>query len=232
MTLPLYDLQPFTLVDYPGHVACTLFTAGCNLRCPYCHNADLIAPTDPPRIDEGSLLAFLKQRKGLLEGLCITGGEPTLSDLSPLLEKVKAEGYMIKLDTNGSHPERWVPWSESGLVNYIAMDIKVPLEEYTKMGASQTDMEGIRQSVDYLLTHSIPYEFRTTIHPNWLSKQDIDRICAWLKGAKRLALQPFTPSEKVLNPEFCKGTGYSRETLQTFQEILRACINEVLVRGM
>ena len=232
MTLPLYDLQPFTLVDYPGHVACTIFTAGCNLRCPYCHNADLITPDTPPNIDEASLLEFLRQRKGLLSGVCITGGEPTLTDLSPLLNKIKAEGYEIKLDTNGTRPRQWITWAKKGLINYVAMDIKVPLDDYKKMGAARIDIDGISKSVRFLLSDSIAYEFRTTIHPNWLTESDIKRIGVWLNGAKRLILQPFTPSKKVLRPEFCKGMGYSNEVLLTFREILSQTIEEVHVRGM
>jgi len=129
----IHDLQPFTVVDYPGHVACTLFTAGCNLRCPYCHNADLITPTFPPNIDEEALMDFLEKRKGLLTGVCITGGEPTLHELAPLLTWIKAKGYDIKLDTNGTHPERWIPWAEKHIVDYIAIDIKVPLGTYDIM---------------------------------------------------------------------------------------------------
>ena len=229
---PIYDLQPFTVVDYPGHVACTVFTAGCNLRCPYCHNADLIIPTEPPTTDESAFLAFLKERKGLLTGVCITGGEPTLHDLTPLLERIKEEGYDIKLDTNGTRPDRWIPWVQQGLIDYVAMDIKVPFEAYERMGASKTDMDRIAQSVQYLLSHSFPYEFRTTIHPNWLSEEDIKQIGIWLAGAKRLALQPFTPSEKVLAPELCQGIGYAPDDLLVLREILLRTIDEVIVRGL
>ena len=232
MTLPLYDLQPFTLVDYPGRVACTLFTAGCNLRCPYCHNADLISPTGPPRIDEVSLLEFLKRRKGFLEGVCVTGGEPTLSDLSPLFRRIKVEGFAIKLDTNGTHPERWIPWVEEQLIDFVAMDIKAPLTSYSIMGATEMDKEGIAESVSYLLTHDTPYEFRTTIHPNWLSKEDILQFATWLKGAKRFAFQPYVPSDKVLKPKACEGMGYSTETLRNFQGILQKNIEKVWIRGM
>ncbi len=232
MTLPLYDLQPFTLVDYPGHVACTLFMAGCNLRCPYCHNADLISPTAPPRIDEALLFDFLRKRKGLVEGMCITGGEPTLHDLSPLLQRIKAEGLAVKLDTNGTRPERWISWVQEGWIDYIAMDVKVPIDSYSMMGATETDVVGISRSAEYLITHATNYEFRVTIHPNWLSERDIRRMAAWLEGAKRLALQPYVHSEKVLNPPFCEGMGYSRERLQAFQEILGEKIEHVWIRGL
>ena len=228
----IHDLQPFTVVDYPGHVACTLFTVGCNLRCPYCHNADLIAPTDPPTTDESAFFAFLRERKGLLTGVCITGGEPTLHDLTPLLEKIKKEKYNIKLDTNGTRPDRWIPWVQKGLVDYVAMDIKVPLEVYDQMGASPKDIEGIARSVRFLLSHPLPYEFRVTIHPNWLTGNDIEKIGRWLHGAKRLALQPFTPSEKVLNPELCQGMGYAPDDLLAFKNLLLQTIDEVIVRGL
>ncbi len=227
----LYDLQPFTLVDYPGHVACTLFMAGCNLRCPYCHNADLIAPTDPPRVSEEAFFAFLEQRKGLLEGVCVTGGEPTLSDLSGLLKRIRDEGFAVKLDTNGTHPENWIPLAEENLLDFVAMDVKVPLNAYGVMEASERDRRGIAESVATLLSGVVDYEFRTTIHPNWLSEEDMDRIAEWLTGAKRLALQPFTPSPKVLNPDFCRGTGYSDEALEAFRERLARSIETVVIRG-
>ena len=231
MTPSLYDFQPFTLVDYPGRVACTLFTAGCNLRCPYCHNADLIAPSAPPRVDETALFAFLKKRKGQVEGVCVTGGEPTLHDLSLLLRRIKAEGFAIKLDTNGTHPERWIPWLQAGWIDYIAMDIKAPIDAYAIMGATETDVKGISRSVDYLIAHAADYEFRVTIHPNWLSERDIRCMADWLDGAKRLVLQPYVPSDKVLNPRFCEGIGYSREHLEIFQEILQKKIDRVWIRG-
>ncbi len=229
---PIQDLQLFTVVDYPGHVACTLFTAGCNLRCPYCHNADLIAPDDLPRIDETHLLEFLKERKGLLTGVCITGGEPTLHELAPLLELIKHLGYNIKLDTNGTRPKRWIPWVQEGLIDYVAMDVKVPLEKYGHMGATETDKEGVAQSAAFLLSNpDFSYEFRATIHPNWFSRDDVKRIGQWLAGAKRLALQPFTPSEKVLAPDLCRGLGYSKKSLLEFKNILQNTIYEVSVRG-
>ncbi len=227
----IHDLQPFTVVDFPGHVACTLFTAGCNLRCPYCHNADLIIPDHPPTISEASFLNFLETRKGLLSGVCITGGEPTLHDLTPLLTQIKKKGYDIKLDTNGTRPERWIPWVRDNLIDYVAMDIKVPLEKYDTMGASPSDKEGITKSVAFLISHPIPYEFRTTIHPNWISEKDIRKIGEWLAGAKRLALQPFTPSEKVLNPSACNGPGYGKEELLAFRAILAGTIEKILIRG-
>ncbi len=227
----IHDLLPFTVVDYPGHVACTLFTAGCNLRCPYCHNADLLTPTTPPTIDETTFFQFLEKREGLLTGVCITGGEPTLHDLTPLLTQIKKKGYDIKLDTNGTQPQRWIPWVEKGLVDYIAMDIKAPLESYGRMGATPSDMKGIAQSVQYLLAHpDLSYEFRTTIHPNWLSETDIDRIGEWLSGARRLALQPYVPSPKVLDPTACEGPGYSEQDLLGLKERLDPFIGEVVTR--
>ena len=231
VSTPIHDLQPFTMVDYPGHVACTIFTAGCNLRCPYCHNADLITPTTTPTIEEETFFTFIRERKGLLSGVCITGGEPTLHELASLLERIKMEGYNIKLDTNGTRPERWIPWVRQGLIDYVAVDIKTPLEKYEIMGASERDRKGINRSVAFLLEHPLPYEFRTTIHPNWLSGEDVERIGEWLAGAKRLALQPFTLSEKVLDPAFCDGMGYSEEELQGFRDKLSQTIEEVIVRG-
>jgi pyruvate formate lyase activating enzyme len=231
VTPSFHDFQPFTVVDFPGHVACTVFTAGCNLRCPYCHNADLIAPGAPSGTSEATFFRFLESRRNLLEGVCITGGEPTLFDIGPFIARIKALGYSVKLDTNGTRPERWIRWVREGLIDYIAMDIKVPLERYPEMGASPEAVRGIEQSVQYLLENRIPYEFRTTLHPNWLTETDIIQIGKWLKGARHLYLQPFIPSEKVLDPAFCEGMGYSQETLERFRGLLSETINRVVIRG-
>ena len=231
VTPSFHDFQPFTVVDFPGHVACTVFTAGCNLRCPYCHNADLIAPGAPSGTSEATFFRFLESRRNLLEGVCITGGEPTLFDIGPFIARIKALGYSVKLDTNGTRPERWIRWVQEGLIDYIAMDIKVPLARYSEMGASPEAVRGIEQSVQHLLENRIPYEFRTTLHPNWLTETDIIQIGKWLKGARRLYLQPFTPSEKVLNPAFCEGMGYSGETLARFRNLLSKTISKAMIRG-
>ena len=230
-TPSFHDFQPFTVVDFPGHVACTVFTAGCNLRCPYCHNADLMTPAASANASEEKFFRFLEERQTLLEGVCITGGEPTLFDIGPFIARIKALGYRVKLDTNGTRPERWSRWAQEKLIDYIAMDIKVPLERYHEMGASPEAARGIEQSARLLLEGRIPYEFRTTIHPNWLTETDITQIGKWLKGARRLYLQPFTASEKVLNPAFCEGMGYSKEVLEHFKQLLSESIGEVFVRG-
>ena len=160
----IHGLQKMTLLDFPGHVACTVFLAGCDFRCPWCHNAELIDGTAEPVMDDAELLRFLKKRQGLLDGVAITGGEPLLRDLTPLLEEIKALGYPVKLDTNGTHPERLRGLIEAKLVDYVAMDIKNSPARYAETaGLAQLDLAPIRASIDLLRSATPDYEFRTTV---------------------------------------------------------------------
>ena len=162
----IQGLQKLTLLDYPGRVACTVFLAGCNFRCPFCHNASLVTHIDPANdISREEVLAFLKKRQGILDGVCITGGEPLLSpDLETFMDKVKEMGYLIKLDTNGSNVNRLKYLADRKLIDYVAMDIKNVPEKYgMTIGIKEYNPENVIQSVEYLISGAVPYEFRTTV---------------------------------------------------------------------
>ena len=166
--MDIQGLQKMTLLDYPGKVACTVFLGGCDFRCPFCHNGELVLSPAPAQMDQEELLAFLKKRQGLLDGVCITGGEPLLRpDLKGLLEAIHALGYPVKLDTNGSHPRALVDLVERKLVDYVAMDVKNSPERYPEtVGVPELDVGPIRESVGFLLEGMVDYEFRTT----WIKK--------------------------------------------------------------
>ncbi|MBE6896625.1 MAG: anaerobic ribonucleoside-triphosphate reductase activating protein, partial [Ruminococcaceae bacterium] len=164
--MKLYGLQKTTLLDFPGRVACTVFLGGCNFRCPFCHNSALLTSESfPEEISEESFFSFLKKRKGILDGVCITGGEPLCSkDTEDFIRKIKNEGFAVKLDTNGSFPERLENIVKSGIVDYVAMDIKNSRRNYGKaVGLKDYDTSSVEKSVSFLLENSIPYEFRTTV---------------------------------------------------------------------
>ncbi len=193
--------QKMTLLDYPSKVACTLFTGGCNFRCPFCHNAVLVEnPELAEKISEQNILDFLKKRKGLLDGVCITGGEPLLqSDLPEFIIKVKEMGYAVKLDTNGSYPEKLISLCEKGLIDYVAMDVKSSMEKYPLCaGIKDYNTVNIEKSIDYLLEGKVDYEFRTTVANELHTPSDIEELAKRIKGAKSYFLQNFVDSGNIL----------------------------------
>ena len=179
----IQGLQKLTLLDFPEKVACTVFAAGCNLRCPFCHNASLVVniPKEA-EISEETFFSFLKKRQGVLDGVCVSGGEPLLqSDIETFIGKIKELGFLVKLDTNGTFPEKMKQLIERGLVDYVAMDIKNSLETYTiTCGVEQLDLEKIKESVSYLKEGHVPYEFRTTVTKNFHSIEEFESIGQWL----------------------------------------------------
>lgn len=184
--MKIYGFQKTTLLDYPGHVAATIFTGGCNFRCPFCHNGGLVLCPDQIRpIEEEAVLAYLKKRKGILEGVCITGGEPTLQpDLKEFLRKVKAEGYQVKLDTNGYNPRITGEMMEEGLADYVAMDVKASLPNYARAaGCPDLDLSRIRESIGLLKSGRVPYEFRTTVVKGIHTVEEFDAVGQLLEGA-------------------------------------------------
>lgn len=192
-------LQKLTLLDFPGHVACTVFLQGCNFRCPFCHNTSLILGTDGPSEDE--VLRFLSTRQGLLDGVAITGGEPLLTaELPDFLRKVKALGFQTKVDTNGSFPDKLRLLISEKLVDYIAMDIKNSPEKYAVTAGADGMLDAVRQSVDLLKSGTVPYEFRTTVVDELHEPADFEAIGAWLAGAQRYFLQGFVDSGDILCP--------------------------------
>ena len=204
-------LQKLTLIDYPGKIACTVFLAGCNYRCPWCHNPELVLPEEiekSPKIPEKDFFNFLKLRKNLLEGVVICGGEPTINkDLPEFCQKIKKLGYLVKLDTNGSNPKILKDLIDKKLVDYVAMDIKAPKEKYMeaiglKKSSSNRLLKNVKESIDILKEGKIDYEFKTTMIPGLLGKEDIVKIVKWIGPAKRYYLQNFKPGGNTVNPDF------------------------------
>ena len=221
-----------TLLDYPGKVASTIFLGGCNFRCPFCQNSVLVtAPGEQPDYAQEELLAFLQKRKGILDGVCISGGEPTLSDgLEEFIVKIKELGYAVKLDTNGSRPEIVKHLAEAGLIDKVAMDIKACPDNYRNLtGIEKPDMDSIFETADFLLHGKLDYEFRTTVVKELHNENDFIQIGQWLKGAKAYYLQAYRDSDEVLQPGF---SSYSLEELEHFRKILLTTIPLVEIRGI
>jgi len=211
--LIIKGVQKLSLIDYPGRVACTLFTFGCNFRCPYCHNPELVVDDGTPPVPEGEVLRFLEERKGFLDGVCITGGEPTLhDDLPDFIRRVKGLGYSVKLDTNGTNPEMLRGLIVEKLVDYIAMDVKAPLEKYESVVRVNVDASKIAESVE--IVRAFPeHEFRTTVVPELLRREDIVAIAEWLRGARRFFIQQFKPT-KTLDKTFLEKQVYQAGELE------------------
>lgn len=221
-----------TLLDYPGKVASTIFLGGCNFRCPFCQNSVLVtAPGEQPDYAQEELLAFLQKRKGILDGVCISGGEPTLSDgLEEFIVKIKELGYAVKLDTNGSRPEIVKHLAEAGLIDKVVMDIKACPDNYRNLtGIEKPDMDSIFETADFLLHGKLDYEFRTTVVRELHTQKDFEEIAEWLKGAKEYYLQAYKDSDGVLRPGY---ESYTFEELQGFQKILQKTILSVGIRGI
>jgi len=222
-------LQKTTLIDYPGKVACTIFTFGCNFRCPYCHNPELVIENGTKEIPQEEILKFLEERKGFFDGICITGGEPTIhKDLTDLLKKIKKLGLVVKLDTNGTNPQIVEQLIKNKLIDYIAMDIKAPLEKYEQVAREKVDLEKIKKSVELIKNSGIDYEFRMTVPPNMFDENDFVEIGEWLKGAKRFYLQQFK-GIKTLDKSLI-GKTVSREQLENFHSILKPFFENCEIR--
>ncbi len=191
--------QKFSLIDYPGKTSAIIFTCGCNFRCRYCHNPELVIPEQyAPEIPLASIFDFLETRKGKLDAVSITGGEPTQhADLIEMIKKIKDMGFLVKLDSNGSRPEVLKNIIDQKLVDYLAMDVKAPLKDYVKIMCWQVPAEKLQQSITLVMNSGIDYEFRTTIVKSFTSKDDLREIAKTIKGAKKYFLQKFIPSKLV-----------------------------------
>jgi len=219
----LGGLQKVSLVDYPNRVAATVFTAGCNFSCPFCHNPELVQIGKYKNqlfLPDQDFFDFLGTRRGLIDGVCVSGGEPTIQkDLPEFLKKIKALGFLTKLDTNGTDPEVLKNLAKQNLVDYAAMDIKGPLEKYGEIAGSNIDLEKINESTELL--RSFPdYEFRTTVVPKLHKKEDFLSIAKWLEGAKKYFLQQFRP-ENTLDESYEKIRPYSDEKLGQFCQLIK-----------
>lgn len=230
--MKIHGFNTLTLLDYPGKVGATLFLGGCNLRCPFCQNGNLVLrPQEEPWIPEEEVLAFLKKRQGILDGVCISGGEPTLhAELPELAGKIKALGYQIKLDTNGTRPDIIRELQKEGLIDYVAMDIKSSRQNYSKVsGCASLPMDAIRESVELLRSGKMEYEFRTTVVRELHDAEDFRDIAGWLSGCRAYYLQAYRESEHVIRPAF---TSYTRRELEDFRRILLEKIPLVEIRGI
>jgi len=229
-------LEKSTLIDYPARVACTVFLIGCNFRCPFCYSSELVLPEkikSQPRISEKEFFDFLKKRKGLLEGVVICGGEPTLNkDLPDFVKKIKKLGYGVKLDTNGSNPEMLKELIKKKLLDYVAMDIKASLrsQEYERVVGVKTDLEKIKKSIGIIKNSGIDYEFKTTVVPTIHTKEDIIKIAKAIAPAKKYFLQNFR-AEKTINPKFEKIKPYSKDFLLEIKEKIAGYFDICEVRG-
>ena len=228
-------IQKMTLLDYPGKVACTVFLGGCNFRCPYCHNSELLSGEIEGVMEREALVQLLQKRRGLLDAVCISGGEPTLQpELEDLVRQIKAMGYLVKLDTNGSRPEVLRCLVEAGLVDYVAMDIKNAPQRYSETAGAEVNLSAIEESILFLLQGAVDYEFRTTVAEQLHTREDIAAIGAWLKNlspaqkAKRYFLQPFVDRETVC---FAGLSAPSGAELEAFCAVLSPDVECVTVRG-
>ncbi|MCR4708889.1 MAG: anaerobic ribonucleoside-triphosphate reductase activating protein [Clostridiales bacterium] len=197
--MKIHGLQKMTLLDFPGRVACTVFIGGCDFRCPFCHNFELVDGTAKPIMDDEELLSFLSGRKGLLDGVAFTGGEPMINPgLPELIRKIRDLGYAIKLDTNGYHPETLEMLLKEGLIDYVAMDIKNSPAKYAMTsGLDQLDLEPVKKSISLLLEGDVDYEFRTTVLKEFHEADDFEEMGKMIKGAKKYFLQAFTDRDSV-----------------------------------
>ena len=230
--MKIHGFQKMTLLDYPGKVAATIFTAGCNLRCPFCHNAPLVTKINlADELDKADIIEYLKKRQGILDGVCITGGEPLLSDdVFELIKEIRAIGCQIKLDTNGAFPERLRRAVFGGLVDYVAMDIKNCKERYGEtVGIEHFDVAPIEESVAFLKSGVVDYEFRTTVVHELHTEADMERIGEWLAGAPRYFLQMFKDSGNLISPGLTAPTPTFMENLQ---KIAMKYIEKVELRGI
>jgi pyruvate formate lyase activating enzyme len=218
-----------SFIDYPKKASTVVFIGGCNFRCPYCHNPELVNEQGE-ELKQSDVLEFLQKRKKYIDGVVISGGEPTIhSELIPLIEEIKKLGYAIKLDTNGSNPEVIRKLINDRLIDYIAMDIKGPLSEYAKISNSKINIKDVDEAINLIKNSNIDYEFRTTICRELLSKAQVVEIGKYLDGAKRYALQAYNLKGKILD-ESKSFTCYSKKEMEEFKELISHYITEIIIR--
>ena len=229
--MKIHGLQKMTLLDFPGAVACTVFLGGCDFRCPFCHNFELVDGSAQPLMDDEELLSFLAKRKGLLDGVAFTGGEPCLHvGLPDLLEKIRAMGFATKLDTNGYHPERLQEILNRGLVDYVAMDVKnSPAKYAATCGLETVDLDKVRRSIQLLMDGPADYEFRTTVVAEFHQAADFEAIGRMIRGARRYFLQCFTDRDSV---PFGNLYAPSAQDLRAYADIVRPYVPDVNLRGV
>ena len=230
--MQICGLQKITLLDFPGLVACTVFTGGCNLRCPFCHNAPLVTEARPESLAPEDFFSFLRKRQGLLDGVAVTGGEPTLHpDLPDFLAQIRELGYRVKLDTNGTAPQMLRQILQRGLADRVAMDIKNSPERYAlTVGLPGFDIAPVRESARLLMESGVPFEFRTTVVKPLHRAEDFEAIGQWLRGSEEFYLQSYTDSGHVISPDGL--SSYSAEELRGFADIMKKYIPNIHLRGV
>lgn len=225
--------QKLTLIDFPGHLAATVFTVGCNFRCPFCHNPELVYGSQftVHRDLEKEFFDFLKKRRGKIEGVCITGGEPTLQpDLIEFIQKIKKLGFLVKLDTNGARPDVLKKIIDQKLIDYIAMDIKNQPEKYDATTGTKGDIGRIKLSVDLIMRSKIPYEFRTTVVPGIHTEKDFLEIAKWIGGAQNYYLQEYR-EDVVLDKNINKITKNKKIDLEKIKSLIEKDFRKVKIRS-
>lgn len=231
--MKIQGLQRVSLLDFPGLVACTVFTGGCNFRCPFCHNASLILPQEDPcdGVDEEDFFTFLASRKNKLDGVCISGGEPLLEkNIEAFIRRIRDMGFAVKLDTNGSLPERLKELVQADLLDYVAMDIKNSPGKYAATsGIPDPPVENVRESVDFLVSGTVPYEFRTTLVKEFHTADDMEKIGQWIRGAKQYYLQEFVDSGNLIGENL---HAFTREEQEDFLRIAAKYVSSVQLRGV
>jgi pyruvate formate lyase activating enzyme len=230
--MQIHGFNKLTLLDYPGHLAATIFLGSCNMRCPFCHNASLVTnPSSQPVIPAEEVLANLSRRKNILEGVCITGGEPTLNPgLCDFIKEIKALGFKVKLDTNGTNPAMLKRLTDEKLIDFVAMDIKNSREKYAlTSGTPNINMLPIEESVSFLLSSPIEYEFRTTVVKELHSEEDMIAIGKWIKDADAYYLQSFKDSGDIISPGL---NSHTKETLTHFMNLLTPYVKHIALRGV
>jgi len=215
-------IQKFSLIDYPEKIAALLFTQGCNFRCPFCHNPELVLPEKfGPLIREEDIFAWLQKRRGQLEGIVVTGGEPTLhSDLPEFMAKIKALGFSLKLDTNGSNPQMLGKLINSGLVDFVAMDVKAPLNKYSTLCGTGCDLLAIKESIELIISSGLKHQFRTTLVRPLLEYDDVAEIMELIRGSKSFRIQKFVNSGKVLDPSLLSRNQFSLDQFDELQKTI------------
>ncbi|NCN87220.1 anaerobic ribonucleoside-triphosphate reductase activating protein [archaeon] len=228
-------IQKFTLLDYPGKIACTLFLFGCNFRCGFCHNPELVLKDINPEISKKEILDFLKKRKNQIEGVCITGGEPLLTLEKDFLVEIKKLGYPIKLDTNGTFPKKLKEFIDDELIDYIAMDLKGSKENYSKIVCMPIEIKNIEESIKIIVNSNLDYEFRTTIIPKFHSKKEIESLGKWVnnlvdKKPKNYFLQGFKNMGKFIDSSYKEEKDTSEELLKELKETSKKYFENVKIR--
>jgi len=226
-------LEKFSPKDFPGHISSTVFVGGCNFKCPFCHNADLVLrPESLATFPLDYFISFLDSRKSWLEGICVSGGEPLLhDDLEVLLTLIKERNLLVKIDTNGSYPSRLEDLIQEELVDHIAMDVKAPLEKYQKVTKSEVDVEDIQKSIDIIKNSNLEYVFRTTIVPGLIGAEDIENIGKMLHNSKVFQIQQFIPVTTV-DESYERKKPLPKEEIQALAGIAKSYFSEVRIEGV